>query len=70
MVEIIEAPSEKADLLNKVVLLMLISYTFMKIKKKLIFVGGPSSIVMPKKNTHQDVEPLVISTMLIHSLPF
>ena len=49
---------------------MLISNTFVKIKKKLCFVGDPSSIVMPKKNTHQDLGSPVIGIMLIHSLPF
>ena len=36
---------------------MLISNTAMNIKKKLKLLVGPSSIVMPKMNAHQDTGP-------------
>ena len=44
---------------------MLISNTCMKIKKKLKVLVAPSSIVMPKKNAHQDPGPPLISIKLI-----
>ena len=67
MEEIVEAPYEKVDLLIKVVLVMLTSSTSMKIKKKLKLIGGPSSIIIPKKDVHYDTGPPVISIMQIHS---